>query len=310
MGIRERPKSLRHLQAAAAVGQIELAHAYAEEFGRHGTRVGQVLITRDGIEHRERYLNARNTLVTLLEEGIVPVINQNDTVAVDEIRFGDNDTLAALTAALVDADLLVIFTDVEGLCRGDPRRPGGAEVIAEVDEVTPEIEGVASGPGSAFGSGGMKTKLTAAKTAAASGCATVVASGRDPAALGRVLDGEAVGTFFRPRSRPLEARKAWIAYASARTGSVVVNDGARRAIVERKTSLLAVGVESLTGAFRRGDTIGIMDESGREFARGVTCYSAEEVERVKGMKSEDMPRALGADYAEPEVVNRDDLVVL
>jgi glutamate 5-kinase len=310
MGIRERPKSLRHLQAAAAVGQIELAHAYTEEFGRHGFTVGQVLITRDGIENRERYLNARNTLLTLLADGIIPIINENDTVSVDEIRFGDNDTLAALTAALVDADLLVIFTDVAGFCAGDPSREGGAEVIAEVDEVTPELESMALGPGSSFGSGGMRTKLAAARTATARGSAMVLASGRDPGALSRILSGESVGTFFRPRSHPLEARKAWIAYASARTGTVVVNDGAKAAILDRKTSLLAVGIKSVRGAFRRGDTIGIADESGREFARGVTCYSADEVERIKGMKSDDLPAALGADYAEPEVVNRDDLAVL
>ncbi|MHC4253316.1 MAG: glutamate 5-kinase, partial [Planctomycetota bacterium] len=201
LGLEARPKSLRHLQAAAAVGQVSLVHAYEEEFRRHGLAVGQVLLTRDGVEHRGRYLNARNTLVTLLEEGAVPVVNENDTVSVDEIRFGDNDTLAALVTKLVDADVLVVLTDVEGLCTSDPRK-GEANVIDEVEDITPEIERAAGGTGTGLASGGMATKIEAARMATAAGAGMFLVNGADPWAVNRVLAGDPGGTFFRPKKDP------------------------------------------------------------------------------------------------------------
>jgi glutamate 5-kinase len=309
LGLTARPKSLRHLQAAAAVGQVSLVHAYEEEFRRHGLVVAQVLLTRDGVEHRGRYLNARNTLVTLLEEGAVPIVNENDTVSVDEIRFGDNDTLAALVTKLVDADVLVVLTDVDGLCTSDPRK-GEAKVIADVDDITPEIERCASGPGNVLGSGGMVTKLEAARMATAAGAGMFLVNGADPEALNRVLAGEDGGTFFSPRKDPLEARKFWIAFASARTGAVVVNEGARRAIVEKGTSLLPVGVVGASGDFDKGDTVAILDEDGREFARGVSYYASSEVTRIRGCRTPDLATALGAAYSEDEVIHRNNLVLL
>ena len=309
LGLDARPKSLRHLQAAAAVGQVSLVHAYEEAFRAHGIPVGQVLLTRDGVEHRGRYLNARNTLVTLLEEGAVPVVNENDTVSVDEIRFGDNDTLAALVTKLVDADVLVVLTDVEGLCTSDPRR-GEASVIDEVAEITPEIESAAGGAGTGLGSGGMATKIEAARMATAAGAGMFLVNGSDPRIVNRVLAGEPGGTFFRPRTDPLEARKFWIAFASARSGAVRVNDGARLAIVEKGRSLLPVGVTGTEGEFEKGDTVGILDERGREFARGVTYYDSATVERVRGRRSGELPGLLGREYSEDEVVHRDNLVLL
>jgi len=309
LGLSSRPRSLRHLQAAAAVGQVSIINAYEREFRRHGLAVGQVLLTRDGVEHRGRYLNARNTLVTLMEEGAVPVVNENDTVSVDEIRFGDNDTLAALVTKLVDADVMIILTDVEGLCTSDPRA-GEAEVVAEVADITPEIERCASGAGSALGSGGMVTKIEAARMATSAGAGMFLVNGADPGAVNRVLAGEGGGTFFRPRKDPMEARKFWIAFASARSGAVRVNEGARRAIVERGTSLLPVGVLGTSGGFAKGDTVGILDEQGREFARGISYYDSGEVERIRGRRTGDLAEVLGADYCEDEVVHRDNLVLL
>ncbi len=309
LGLDSRPKSLRHLQAAAAVGQVSLVHAYEDEFRRHALAVGQVLLTRDGVEHRGRYLNARSTLVTLLEEGAVPVVNENDTVSVDEIRFGDNDTLAALVTKLVDADVLVVLTDVEGLCTSDPRR-GEASVIDEVAEITPEIAAAAGGAGTGLASGGMATKIEAARMATAAGAGMFLVNGTDPQVVNRVLAGEAGGTFFSPKEDPLEARKFWIAFASARSGAVRVNEGARSAIVEKGTSLLPVGVVGTNGEFEQGDTVGILDEGGREFARGVSYYASGEVNLIRGKRSADLARALGPAYSEDEVIHRDNLVLL
>ena len=309
LGLKARPKSLRHLQAAAAVGQVHLVHAYEEALRPHGYNVGQVLLTRDGLENRQRYLNARSTLLTLLEEGAVPVINENDTVSVDEIRFGDNDTLAALVTKLVDADLLVILTDVEGFFTSDPKK-GGADLIDEVAEVTPEMERAASGTGSHLGSGGMATKLGAARQVAAGGAATVLAEGSDPAVLGRILAGEKVGTFFRPRGEGLRARRFWIAFGNVRSGAVRINDGAKAALLERGKSLLAVGVIAVEGEFSVGDTIGVVDEAGRELARGIANYTSGTVETIRGRQSKDLPGMLGTEYSEDEVIHRDNLVIL
>jgi len=309
LGLKKRPKSLRMLQAVAAVGQVALVRAYEEALRRHGIATGQVLVTRDGVEDRRRYLNARGTLMTLIEQGAVPVVNENDTVSVDEIRFGDNDTLAALVTKLVEAELLIILTDVDGLCTADPRK-GEAALIDEVDEITPDIEACAGGVGSSVGSGGMVTKIDAARMATAAGAGVVLANGSDPSAVGRVLEGERVGTFFRPRKAPLEARKFWIAFASARSGAVRVNDGARKAIVEQGRSLLPVGVTAAEGEFDKGDTVAVLAEDGTEFARGIAYYGSREVETIRGRKTSALAEALGRAYSEDEVIHRDNLVLL
>lgn len=309
LGLKARPKSLRHLQAAAAVGQVHLVHAYEEAFRRHGYSVGQVLLTRDGLEDRERYLNARSTLLALLEEGAVPVVNENDTVSVEEIRFGDNDTLAALVTKLVDAELLIVLTDVEGLFTSDPRK-GDAEFIGEVAEVTDEMERSASGAGSGLGSGGMVTKLRAAKQVTAGGAGMVLADGRDPSVVGRILAGEAIGTFFRPRKQGLDARRFWIAFGNVRSGAVKIDEGAKQALLERGKSLLPVGVVAVEGEFSVGDTIGVLDEAGREFARGMPSYTSPSVQAIMGRQSKDLPGILGSEYSEDEVIHRDNLVIL
>jgi glutamate 5-kinase len=309
LGLDRRPRSLRHLQAAAAVGQGRLTHAYAEALRPHGLIVGQVLLTRDGIEHRERYLNARDTLLTLMEEGAVPVVNENDTVSVDEIRFGDNDTLAALVTKLVGADLLIVLTDVEGLCTADPRR-ADAQLIDEVEDITPEILALAKGAGDGLGSGGMTTKIEAARMATAAGAGMVLAEGKDPAVVGRILEGEKTGTFFCPKAAPMEARKFWIAFATPCSGRLEVNEGARSAIVEGGKSLLPVGVVGLSGAFRRGDTVSVVARGGAEFARGITYYDSSEVGKMLGHRTPELPGLLGAAYSEDEVVHRDNLVLL
>ena len=309
LGLKSRPKSLRHLQAAAAVGQVHLVHAYEEALRRHGLSVGQVLLTRDGLENRERYLNARNTLLTLLEEGAVPVVNENDTVSVDEIRFGDNDTLAALVTKLVGAELLVILTDVDGLHTADPRK-GEAQLIDEVAEITPDVERAASGAGSHLGSGGMLTKLRAARQVTAGGAGMVLAKGDDPSVVGRILAGEAVGTFFRPRAEGLRQRRFWIAFGNVRSGAVKINDGAKQALLERGKSLLPVGVIAVEGSFKIGETIGVVDESGEELARGMSNYDSAEVARIVGKRSQDLPGILGTGYSEDELIHRDNLVIL
>jgi len=309
LGFETKPKALRLQQAAAAVGQGVLVHAYSEAFKRHGLVVGQVLLTRDGMEGRERYVNAQNTLVALLEAGAIPIINENDTVSVDEIRIGDNDTLAGLCTRLVDADLLVILTDVEGFCTSDPRK-GHAEVVDEVVNITDEVERMAGGAGTDSGSGGMVTKIEAARMATAAGAGMVLVQGRDPSILGRVLQGEHVGTFFRPRSSPLEARKFWISFASAIAGTVRVNEGAHKALLQDGRSLLPVGVTGVDGEFGRGDTVRIEGADGVEFARGISNYSSDDVRLIGGKRSTELAELLGTTETEDEVIHRDNLVIL
>jgi glutamate 5-kinase len=309
LGYDSRPKALRLQQAAAAVGQGALMHAYAEAFARHGLVVGQVLLTRDGVESRLRYLNARNTLGALLEAGAIPVINENDTVSVEEIRIGDNDTLAALVTKLVDGDLLIILTDVDGLCTSDPRK-GDAPVVDEVADISCEVACYAEGAGTDLGSGGMVTKIEAARMATAAGAGMVLVNGGDPAVLMRVLAGEHIGTFFCPRNDPLEARKFWIAFASAKVGGVHVNDGASEAIRQKGKSLLPVGITGVVGEFERGDTVKVIAENGLEFARGISNYGSSDVDAIRGKKSSELGETLRSHYTEDVVIHRDNLVIL
>ena len=309
LGLAHRPELIPHKQAAAAVGQIGVMSAYQASFARHGIQVAQVLLTSDDMSSRRRHLNAEHAFKALLEMRVVPVVNENDTVAVDEIKFGDNDNLSALTALLLDVDLLVILSDVAGLYDADPRANPEARLVHAVDGVTPAIEAMAGVAGT-LGTGGMATKLAAAKKATGSGIATVIADGRRPGVIGAVLAGTPdVGTFFRPVADRLASRKRWIAYTLKPGGAIVVDDGARRAIVEQGRSLLASGLRAIDGDFGVGACVQCKDLAGQEFARGLVSYSAAELEKIKGRHSREIEAILGYKMGD-EVIHRDDLVRL
>ena len=302
-------RSIPEKQAAAAVGQVGLSELWRRRLARHGRAAGQVLLTRGGLEHRERFLNARHTLLTLLRIGAVPVVNENDTVATEEIRFGDNDNLSATVVNLVAADLPVILTDVDGLYAEPPRQGRRRPPLVDlVPEITPEIERAAGGSASAFGRGGMLTKLEAARSAARSGAATVLARGDAPDVLARVAAGEPVGTLFLPGVR-IGSRKHWIAFTARTRGRVRVDAGAARALRGRGRSLLPAGVVAVEGRFGIGDPIGCVDPEGQEFARGLAAYGASEVERIKGLSTREIEPVLGYSNGD-EVIHRDDLVLL
>jgi glutamate 5-kinase len=301
-----RPSDLATLQAVAAVGQHRLMQVWSDSLDRHDLTAGQVLLAPLDFVHRSQYLHARQTLARLLELGVVPVVNENDAVADEEIRFGDNDRLAALVAHLVGAELLVLLTDTAGLLTEDPRRTTGGSLIEEVVEIDHELEQLAGGPGSEAGSGGMASKLAAAKIAVWSGVEAVIADATRPDVLVDVLaSAPGVGTRFRPRDRRLPARKLWIAFAVGSSGTIVVDEGARRALVERGRSLLSAGVVSTRGEFAADDAVEIADPEGRVFAKGLVGQPAAVVGRWAGRHSAELP-----DDVAPEVVHRDDLVVL
>ncbi len=309
LGQRRRPRALNQLQAAAAVGQMGLIRAYEACFQRRGLHTAQVLLTRDDLADRSRYLNARSTLRTLLDWGVVPVVNENDTVATDELRFGDNDTLAALAANLVEADLLLLLTDQSGLFDADPRKVPGARRIAETRVDDPQLDQVAGGSASGLGTGGMVTKVRAARLAARSGAATVIASGREPETLVGIARGDDLGTLLRPVQEPEAARKLWLAGQLQVRGRLHLDAGAVRQIRSGGGSLLAVGITAVEGGFARGEVVACLDPEGREVARGLVNYDAQEVERIRGQPSHRIEAVLGY-VDEPEVIHRDNLVVM
>jgi glutamate 5-kinase len=309
LGLTERPRSIPEKQAAAAVGQSALMWHYEQAFARHGIRVAQLLLTQEDVSHRSRYLNARNTLMTLLGFGVLPIVNENDTVAVEEIKVGDNDNLAALVAHLIDADLLVLLTDVDGLYTGDPASDPEARRIESVAEVNEKIEGLVWDDAGEISIGGMSTKLQAAQKATSSGIPMVIASGREPGALRRLLKGEPVGTYFLPRGDRLAARKRWIAFAVPPQGRINVDEGAKKAVVERGKSLLPSGIVEVEGDFQAGEAVTLAGASGKEFARGLVNYDAGEIKRLAGARSSDIERILGYKSFD-EVIHRDNLVVL
>ncbi|MCC6302982.1 MAG: glutamate 5-kinase [Gammaproteobacteria bacterium] len=310
LGWERRPQALHELQAAAAVGQMGLIEAYENCFQRFGLRTAQVLLTHDDLADRRRYLNARSTLRTLLGLGVVPIVNENDTVAVEEIRFGDNDTLAALVANLVEAELLVLLTDQPGMYDLDPRKHPEARLIGEGRAGDPELERMASGGGiGSWGRGGMVTKVRAATRAARSGAATLIAWGRAPAILAGVRRGEEVGTLIRPAQEPLLARKQWLAGQLQVSGQLIVDDGAARVLRESGRSLLPVGVVDVRGDFERGELVACVDQQGREVARGLVNYGADEARRIMRQPSDRIKELLGYED-EPELVHRDNLVLI
>jgi glutamate 5-kinase len=281
--------------------------AWGDALGAHGIVVAQVLLTADDVASRKRFLNARRTFEKLLEAGVVPVVNENDTVAVEEIKVGDNDTLAGLVAGCVEAELVAMLTDVEGLYDRSPAEPG-AKLLHDVPRVTADVERMAGGAGSERSVGGMATKVKAARRLATQGVATALLSGRRPRALAALLAGERVGTVFARASERLPARKGWLAAAAKGKGIILVDAGARRALIEQKRSLLPSGVRAVEGQFGVGDPVDIAVERGRPFARGLAGYGAEEVRRIAGLKTSEIERALGYKYLD-EIVHRDDLVV-
>jgi glutamate 5-kinase len=309
LGLTARPRSIPEKQAAAAVGQSALMWEYEQAFKKHGIAVGQVLLTGQDISDRSRYLNARNTLLALLQFGVLPVINENDTVAVDEIKVGDNDNLAALVAHLIDADLLVLLTDVDGLYTGNPLQDPSARRLETVEAITDEIQRMVYDASARVSVGGMATKLQAGQKASASGIPMVIASGREAGLLPRLLKGEPIGTYFQPRDDRLAARKRWIAYAVPPQGRLAVDAGAKKALTERGKSLLPSGVVAVDGQFRAGEVVALTLGDEPEFARGLVSYDADEVRLILGAKTADIARRLGYEGVD-EVVHRDNLVIL
>lgn len=309
MGWKNRPTSLHDLQAAAAIGQMGLVKAWESCFARRGLHTAQILLTHDDLSNRKRYLNAHSTLRALLSLGVIPVVNENDTVANDELRFGDNDTLAALVANLVDADLLVLLTDKPGLYDSDPGKEAGAQLIREASVDSKQLDEVAGESGSGLGLGGMITKVRAARVAARSATATIIAGGTEPGVLQRIATGDDVGTLLKPGQQSTSARKRWLAGHLQVKGALTLDDGAVTMLRERGKSLLAIGVTDVKGEFRRGEVVTCIDLSGNEIARGLSNYSIEEVRRIKGKPSTQIHEILGY-IDDDELIHRDDLVIL
>ena len=309
MGWKRRPTTLHGLQAAAAIGQMGLVQAWESCFSRRGLHTAQVLLTHDDLTDRRRYLNARSTLRTLLELGVVPVINENDTVANDELRFGDNDTLAALVANLLEADLLVLLTDQKGLYDSDPRYNPEARLVTHAEVSDPTLDRIAGGSASGLGLGGMVTKVRAARLAARSGTPTIIASGAEAGVLGQIADGQSVGTLLVPTQGPDAARKRWLAGHLKVRGRLVLDDGAVKVLRESGKSLLAVGVRAVAGDFVRGEVVSCVDADGEEVARGLVNYSAEEARRIMGRPSSQIQSVLGY-VDDEELIHRDNLVLV
>jgi glutamate 5-kinase len=309
LGWTRRPSSMHELQAAAAVGQMGLVQAYESAFAKFGLHTAQILLTHDDLADRRRYLNARSTLLTLLGLDVIPIINENDTVTTDEIRFGDNDTLGALVANLIEADVLVLLTDQQGLYSADPRKDPAATLVRAARAGDPKLEMMAGGAGSAIGRGGMLTKVLAAKRAARSGASTVIASGSEESVLLRLAAGEAIGTALIAPEASLGARKQWLADHVQLAGRLTLDPGAVRALAREGKSLLPIGVVAVDGEFERGEVVGCFDPAGREIARGLVNYGAQEARRILRKPSSEIEAILGY-VDEPELIHRDNLVIL
>lgn len=308
LGLKGKPHDIKLKQAAAAIGQSSLMWAYEHNFAEFKKKVAQVLLTREDIVNRVRYINAKNTLLTLISYGVIPLINENDPVAVDEIKFGDNDMLAALAAGLVEADMLIIMSDVDGLYTKNPGRKG-AEIIRSVKKITSDIEKLAGGRGSAVGTGGMYSKLLAAKQANDHGIPVVIINGRKAGLLTKLMDGKKVGTYFEPKKQRMSSKKGWIAYGVRAKGTIYLDDGAVNALLKMGRSLLPSGIAKVEGNFDVGDYIRCLNKGGKKIAKGLTNYSSEDLEKIKGKKTSDIEKALGYKYSD-EVIHRDNLVVV
>ncbi len=305
-----RKVSITEKQALAALGQSHLMNMYQKAFDAYGKKVAQILLTRDDLDHRGRYLNAKNTLLTLIQLGIIPIVNENDTVMVDEIKFGDNDHLSAMVANLVDADLLILLTDTLGLYAASSRsKKGIRQLITYVDRITPEITTMVSGRSSVLGTGGMASKIEAARMATRAGIPAVIAYGRDPNIIEAILAGDMVGTFFKPQEDRLRRKKHWIAYTLKKKGDLVLDDGAIDALVHKGRSLLPTGILDVRGTFDSGQMVSCVDRFGKEWARGLVTYSSSEIRSIKGKKTSQIEKILGY-MPHEEVIHRDNLVIL
>lgn len=309
LGWKQRPRAVHELQAAAAVGQMGLIQVYESCFSAHGLHTAQILLTHADLADRERYLNARSTLRTLLTLGVIPVINENDTVVTDEIKFGDNDTLGALVANLIEADALIILTDQIGLYTADPRKDPNATLVSLAQAGDEKLEAMAGGAGSHIGSGGMLTKVLAAKRAARSGAHTVIASGHEIDVLPRLMSGNSIGTLLEAQPLPLNARKQWLADHLQISGKVTLDAGAVHALRNEGKSLLPVGITKVSGKFERGTVVAILDTHGQDIARGLINYNATETRRIAGHPSNEIESLLGY-VDEPELIHRDNLILL
>ena len=310
LGLAAKPKTIPGKQAAAAVGQGVLMHTYEKIFAEYGQIVAQVLLTRMDSVDRHRYTNSRNTFLALLEHKVIPIVNENDVVAIDELKIGDNDNLSALVAGIVDADLLIILSDIDGLYTANPQNDPNAQLVPEVTDITPEIEASAGDAGSKVGTGGMFTKIQAAKMATSSGINMVIASGEEKDAISRILEGEEIGTLFVSRENRLQFRKRWLAFGARIAGKIVVDDGCAKAV--RKAggcSILPAGITDVEGEFEAGNTISVVNKTGHELARGLANYSSEELDMIKGAKTSEIENILGHKHFD-EVIHRDDLVIL
>ena len=309
LGLKTKPKTMPEKQAAAAVGQGILLHIYEKMFGEYGQIVAQVLLTRADSVNRKRYTNSRNTLMALLNQGVIPIINENDAVSIDELKIGDNDTLSAMVASIIDADLLIILSDVDGVFTANPQTNPGATLLSEIADITPIIEELAGGPGSQRGTGGMYTKIQAAKIAVNSGVTMVIASGTADGVVREVLAGNKVGTIFISKENRLQIRKRWLAFGVRVSGRVTVDNGCVQALLKGGSSLLAAGITAVEGDFEMDNTISIVSASGRELARGITNYSSDDVNKIKGAHTHEICDLLGSKPFD-EIVHRDNLVLL
>ncbi len=309
LGFEKKPTEIQLKQACAAVGQSLLMRSYGRCFRRYGRKVGQILLTRGVFSYRGTYLNAKNTIHALLSFGVIPIVNENDTISTDEIKFGDNDRLAALVAGLIDADRFFILSDVDGLYPDDPKKNPKARLITTVEEITPDIESMAGGAGSIVGTGGMYSKLLAAKRANAYGITVHIVSGRTYGLVSAVLDGKKRGTTFLPQEQRITSRKGWIAYGARSKGHLVLDDGAVRAVLTGGKSLLPSGIVKVDGAFKSGDAVFCVDASGNQKAKGIVNYSSEDIERIRGRRTSEIEGILGFKYSD-EVIHRDNMVIL
>lgn len=309
LGLSSRPKTIREKQAVAAVGQGVLMHTYEKMFREYGQNVGQVLLTRMDAQDRKKFMNSRNTLLTMLQMGVIPIINENDVVAIDEFKIGDNDTLSAMVSNFIEADLLIILSDVDGLYTANPQTHPEARIIPVVTEVDKHVYDIAGGAGSSIGTGGMYTKIQAASIATSSGVDMVIASGGEDGVLRRICQGEDVGTWFTAKDSNLHTKKRWLLSGGKVQGSLIVDGGCRNALVEHGSSLLPVGIAAVEGEFHEGDIVNVMYE-GLVIAKGIVNYNSESVEAIKRHKTDDITKILGHEGVYEEVIHRDNLVVM
>ena len=308
MGLSERPDSMQEKQALASVGQVLLMHLYDKFFTEYGQVAGQVLLTKENFANHNQYINARNTLMAMLKSGIIPVINENDAVTVAEVKIGDNDTLSATVAAIVDADVLIILSDIDGVYDANPQTHPEAKLLSEIKEITSGVEAMAGGAGSAVGTGGMATKIEAAKIATAAGVTMFIASGGENGMLGRIIAGEDVGTVFPPKDAHLRARKGWLAFGKRISGILVVDEGCVKAL-KKGSSLLAAGILATEGEYTAGSTVRVLTADYQEIARGAIAYDAAAVAKIKGRKTSDFTDILDGEIHD-EVIHRDNMVLM